>query len=43
VRIVTARDDFIGTAVDVDENGALLLKQADGTMTTVIYGDCFLT
>ena len=43
VRIVTARDDFIGTAVDVDENGALRLKQADGTMTTVIYGDCFLT
>jgi BirA family biotin operon repressor/biotin-[acetyl-CoA-carboxylase] ligase len=43
VRIVTARDNFIGTAVDVDENGALLLKQADGTMTTVIYGDCFLT
>jgi BirA family biotin operon repressor/biotin-[acetyl-CoA-carboxylase] ligase len=43
VRIVTARDDLSGTAVDVDENGALLLKQADGTMTTVVYGDCFLT
>jgi BirA family biotin operon repressor/biotin-[acetyl-CoA-carboxylase] ligase len=43
VRIVTARDDFSGTAVDVDENGALLLKQADGTMATVVYGDCFLT
>jgi len=42
VRIVTARDDLSGTAVDVDENGALLLKQADGTMTTVVYGDCFL-
>jgi BirA family biotin operon repressor/biotin-[acetyl-CoA-carboxylase] ligase len=43
VRIVTARDDFSGTAVDVDENGALLLKQADGTMLSVVYGDCFLT
>lgn len=42
VRIVTARDDLSGTAVDVDENGALLLKQADGTMATVVYGDCFL-
>jgi BirA family biotin operon repressor/biotin-[acetyl-CoA-carboxylase] ligase len=42
VRIVTARDDLSGTAVDVDENGALLLKRADGTMTTVVYGDCFL-
>jgi BirA family biotin operon repressor/biotin-[acetyl-CoA-carboxylase] ligase len=42
VRIVTARDDLSGTAVDVDENGALLLKQADGTMMTVVYGDCFL-
>lgn len=43
VRIVTVRDQISGTAVDVDENGALLLKQADGTMTTVVYGDCFLT
>jgi BirA family biotin operon repressor/biotin-[acetyl-CoA-carboxylase] ligase len=43
VRIVTARDHFSGMAVDVDENGALLLKKADGTMTTVVYGDCFLT
>jgi BirA family biotin operon repressor/biotin-[acetyl-CoA-carboxylase] ligase len=43
VRIVTARESFSGTAVDVDENGALLLRQADGTMATVVYGDCFLT
>lgn len=41
VRIATARDQINGTAVDVDENGALLLRQADGTMTTVVYGDCF--
>lgn len=43
VRIVTGRTDVSGTAVDVDENGALLLKQADGRVTTVVYGDCFLT
>jgi BirA family biotin operon repressor/biotin-[acetyl-CoA-carboxylase] ligase len=43
VRIVTARGELSGTAVDVDENGALLLKQTDGTMATVVYGDCFLT
>jgi len=43
VRIATAREDFSGTAVDVDENGALLLRQADGTMAKVVYGDCFLT
>ncbi len=43
VRIVTAREDIRGVAVDVDENGALLLKQADGTMTTAVYGDCFLS
>ena len=42
VRIVTAGEDIRGVAVDVDESGALLLRQADGTMTTVVYGDCFL-
>lgn len=42
VRIATAREDIRGTAVDVDENGALLVKQADGTTATVVYGDCFL-
>jgi BirA family biotin operon repressor/biotin-[acetyl-CoA-carboxylase] ligase len=42
VRIVTARDDIRGEAVDVDENGALLLRQADGTVLAVVYGDCFL-
>ena len=28
-------------AVLLIENGALLLKLADGTMTSVVYGDCF--
>ena len=43
VRIVTAKDDVSGFAVDVDENGALLLRQPDGSTRTVIHGDCFLT
>ena len=41
VRIVTANRTFQGLAVDVDENGALVLKLADGTNQKVIYGDCF--
>jgi BirA family biotin operon repressor/biotin-[acetyl-CoA-carboxylase] ligase len=42
VRIVTAKAETSGVAVDVDESGALLLRQADGTMATILYGDCFL-
>jgi len=41
VRIVTANRTYQGLAVDVDENGALVLKLADGTNQKVIYGDCF--
>jgi len=43
VRIVTARETSEGVAVDVDENGALMLQQADGRIRRVIYGDCFHT
>jgi BirA family biotin operon repressor/biotin-[acetyl-CoA-carboxylase] ligase len=42
VRIATVREDIRGTALDLDENGALLVKQADGTIATAVYGDCFL-
>lgn len=42
VRIVTTKEQTSGVAVDLDENGALLLRQADGTMATILYGDCFL-
>ncbi len=41
VRVVTVQDTLEGLAVDVDENGTLILKQADGTLKPVIYGDCF--
>jgi BirA family biotin operon repressor/biotin-[acetyl-CoA-carboxylase] ligase len=42
VRIVTAREEAEGVAEDLDENGALLLRQADGAVRTIIYGDCFI-
>ena len=42
VRIVTQREESEGLAVDVDENGALVLELADGEPKKVIYGDCFL-
>lgn len=41
VRIVTTHEVSEGLAVDVDDNGALILKLADGSMKKIIYGDCF--
>jgi len=41
VRIVTQREVTEGLAVDVDENGALIVKLADGSIKKIIYGDCF--
>lgn len=42
VRIVTQREETEGKAVDVDENGALVLELANGDQKKIIYGDCFL-
>ncbi len=41
VKIVTSREISEGLATDVDENGALILKLADGSIKKIIYGDCF--
>jgi BirA family transcriptional regulator, biotin operon repressor / biotin---[acetyl-CoA-carboxylase] ligase len=41
VRIETARETIEGRAVGVDENGALLVRTADGDVRTVVHGDCF--
>ena len=41
VRIVTERATTQGFAVDVDENGALVLKLEDGSIKKVAHGDCF--
>ena len=41
VRIVTAHEVSEGLAVDVDDDGALILKLPDGSLKRIIYGDCF--
>lgn len=41
VKIVTIRDCCEGLAVDMDEDGGLILEMADGSHHTVFYGDCF--
>jgi BirA family biotin operon repressor/biotin-[acetyl-CoA-carboxylase] ligase len=41
VRILTTKDDISGVAVDVDANGALLLRLPGGRLTTILHGDCF--
>ncbi|MGB5746597.1 MAG: biotin--[acetyl-CoA-carboxylase] ligase [Desulfobacterales bacterium] len=41
VRIVTQREVSEGLAVDLDENGALIIRLADGSFKKIIYGDCF--
>jgi BirA family biotin operon repressor/biotin-[acetyl-CoA-carboxylase] ligase len=41
VKIVTTREVSQGLAVDVDDDGALILKLPDGSLKRIIYGDCF--
>jgi BirA family biotin operon repressor/biotin-[acetyl-CoA-carboxylase] ligase len=41
VRIVTFKETSEGVAVDVDENGGLILQLPDGARKTVTFGDCF--
>jgi BirA family biotin operon repressor/biotin-[acetyl-CoA-carboxylase] ligase len=41
VRIVTNQETSEGIAVDVDDDGALILKMADGSLKKILYGDCF--
>jgi BirA family biotin operon repressor/biotin-[acetyl-CoA-carboxylase] ligase len=41
VKVITRTGVTQGTAVDVDEGGALLVKIADGSLKKVYYGDCF--
>ena len=41
VKIVTRQETCEGLALDVDENGALLVELGDGTLKKIIYGDCF--
>lgn len=40
--VVTTGGEFKGIAEDIDAEGALLLRLADGSLQRVLYGDCFL-
>ncbi|MDX9785797.1 MAG: biotin--[acetyl-CoA-carboxylase] ligase [Desulfobacterales bacterium] len=42
VRVVTTREIVEGTAMNVDDTGALILKTTAGTTQKIIYGDCFI-
>ncbi|MCP4754139.1 MAG: biotin--[acetyl-CoA-carboxylase] ligase [Proteobacteria bacterium] len=41
VKVVTTQEVVEGKAVDVDDNGALLIEQSDRSIRKVFYGDCF--
>lgn len=41
VKVVVANGVYRGRAVDVDPTGGLVLEQADGSVRTVLFGDCF--
>ncbi len=41
VKVSTIRETSEGTAVDVDENGALILRLDDGSLKKITHGDCF--
>ena len=41
VRITTVQETSEGIAVDIDDNGSLILETADGQRKTIFYGDCF--
>lgn len=41
VRVATLKAWVEGTAIDLDAQGGLVIRLADGTCQTVIFGDCF--
>lgn len=41
VKIVTTSETYEGIAVDVDENGSLILKLENGSLQKILCGDCF--
>ena len=40
VRVMSLGEDVIGQAIDIDATGALILKSQDGSLRTVLVGDC---
>jgi len=41
VKIVSRRGVTEGMAMDVDANGALIVRTDDGSINKIYYGDCF--
>ena len=41
VEIVSPGEVIVGQAIDIDTSGALIVKGEDGSLRTVIAGDCF--
>jgi BirA family transcriptional regulator, biotin operon repressor / biotin---[acetyl-CoA-carboxylase] ligase len=42
IRVRLPREEFTGTFRDLDDNGSLLVEQADGTLRTITAGEVFL-
>jgi len=42
VRVETLGETVEGTALDVDDTGALMVRLSDGSVKRIVYGDCFL-
>jgi BirA family biotin operon repressor/biotin-[acetyl-CoA-carboxylase] ligase len=40
VRIMSLGEEVVGRAIDIDATGALILRKKDGSLTTVLVGDC---
>jgi BirA family biotin operon repressor/biotin-[acetyl-CoA-carboxylase] ligase len=40
VRVISLGEEVIGQAMDIDATGALILKGKDGSLRTVLVGDC---
>jgi BirA family biotin operon repressor/biotin-[acetyl-CoA-carboxylase] ligase len=41
VRIITLRETIEGVAEDLDQNGALVIRQKNGVARRIVHGDCF--
>ena len=40
VRIMAPDEEIVGKAIDIDTNGALIVKSQDGSLRNVFAGDC---
>jgi BirA family biotin operon repressor/biotin-[acetyl-CoA-carboxylase] ligase len=40
VRVMSLGEEVMGQAIDIDATGALILKGKDGSLRSVLVGDC---